>query len=137
MSKKTVRKDPGSRKASPKKTKGLIAKAKNAGQSEQEECALDNRSHRTPGARHAGRRQSGWATSFEHGILCPTAHEEAVEVSFYQQPTEDHGPGGSAPHRVWLGSVQTPGIPLPLALPFFRGGVTGERRQRGPWNRSS
>jgi len=48
MSKKTVRKDPGSRKASPKKTKGLIAKAKNAGQSEQEECALDNRSHRTP-----------------------------------------------------------------------------------------
>ena len=47
MSKKTVRKAPGNRKASQKKTKGLIAKGQKAGQSEQEECALDNLSHRT------------------------------------------------------------------------------------------
>jgi hypothetical protein len=78
----------------------------------------------TPGARHTGRRQTGWATSFEHGILCPTAHEEAAEALFYLLPSEDHGPGGSAPRRVWIRSVQTPGIPLPLALFFFRGGVT-------------
>jgi len=124
MSKKTVRKDPGSRKASPKKTKGLIAKAKNAGQSEQEECALDNRSHRTPGAHHTGRRQSGWATSFEHGILCHIAHEEAAEALFCLLPTEALGPVGSALVHVWRKSIQTPGIPLPLSLNFFRGGVT-------------
>jgi len=78
----------------------------------------------TPGARHTGRRQSGWATSFEHGILCRTPHEEAVEASFYLLPCEDLGPGGSAPDRVWMRFFQTPKIPLPLALSFFRGGVT-------------
>ena len=78
----------------------------------------------TPGAHPTGRRPSGWATSFEHWILCPQAHEEAAEALFYLLPSEDHGPGGSAPRRVWIRSVQTPGIPLPLALFFFRGGVT-------------
>ena len=96
----------------------------------------------TPGAHHTGRRQSGWATSFEHGILCHTAHEEAAEAFFYQQPTEDHGPGGSALVRVWRKSIQTPGIPLPLAPSFFRGGVTIEtdlegepmvRQRSAPW----
>jgi len=47
MPKKTVRKAQRDRKASPKKTKGLIAKAHQAKKSAQEECALDNRSHRT------------------------------------------------------------------------------------------
>ena len=85
----------------------------------------------TPGALHTGRRQTGWATSFEHGILCHNAHEEAAEVFFYLLPCEVHGPGGSAPYRVWMGFVQTPGIPLPLALSFFRGGVTAKGRPKG------
>ena len=89
----------------------------------------------TPGALHTGRRQSGWATSFEHGILCHNAHEEAAEAFFYLLPCEVHGPGGSAPDRVCMGFVQTPGIPLPLALLFFRGGVTTQtepRRRKDP-----
>jgi hypothetical protein len=48
MPKKTVRKAPGDRKASPKKTKGLIAKGQKPRESVQEGCVLDNRSHRTP-----------------------------------------------------------------------------------------
>jgi hypothetical protein len=47
MSKKTVRKAPGSRKPSPKKTKGLIAKGEKTGQSVEDPCVLDNLSHRT------------------------------------------------------------------------------------------
>jgi len=85
----------------------------------------------TPGARHTGRRQSGWATSFEHGILCPTAHEEAVEALFSLLPCEALGPGSSALPHVWMGSLQTPGIPLPLALSLFRGGVTIETDLEG------
>jgi len=48
MSKKTVRKAPRNRSASPKKTKGLMAKGKKTGQSVEDPCVLDNRSHRTP-----------------------------------------------------------------------------------------
>ena len=48
MSKKTVRKAPGNREASQRKTKGLIAKGKKTGQSVQDPCVLDNLSHRTP-----------------------------------------------------------------------------------------
>jgi hypothetical protein len=39
-------------------TKGLIDKGKNAPRSDREGCALDNRSHRTPRIRSAGRHQS-------------------------------------------------------------------------------
>jgi hypothetical protein len=85
----------------------------------------------TPGAHHTGRRQSGWATSFEHGILCRPAHEEAVEVSFCPLSREAHGPGGSAPFCVRMPLVRRPGIPLPLALLFFRGGVTKKDRSLG------
>ncbi len=85
----------------------------------------------TPGALHTGRRQTGWATSFEHGILCQNAHEEAVEVFFYLLPCEVHGPGGSAPPRVWMRFFQTPGIPLPLALFLFqRGRYLGKGNKR-------
>jgi len=45
MSKKTVRKAPGSQSTSQRKTKGLIAKDQNAAQSVQDPCVLDNRSH--------------------------------------------------------------------------------------------
>ena len=48
MSKKTVRKALGSRKPSPKKTKGLIAKGEKTRQSVQDPCVLDNRSHNAP-----------------------------------------------------------------------------------------
>jgi hypothetical protein len=68
-------------------------------------------------------RQSGWATSFERGILCHVAHEEAAEVSFYQLPCEVYGPGGSGFNRVQMLFSRMLGIPLPLALRFFRGGV--------------
>jgi 5-methylcytosine-specific restriction enzyme B len=47
MRKKTALQIPGNRKASPKQTKGLVAKDQEPRQSAQEECALDNRSHRT------------------------------------------------------------------------------------------
>ena len=47
MRKKTALQTPENRKASPKQTKGLIAKGQQPGQSVQEECVLDNRSHRT------------------------------------------------------------------------------------------
>ena len=49
MRKKTALHIPGNRKASPKQTKGLVAKDQEPRQSAQEECALDNRSHRTFG----------------------------------------------------------------------------------------
>ena len=48
MRKKTALQIPGNRKASPKQTKGLVAKDQKTRQSAQETCALDNRSHRTP-----------------------------------------------------------------------------------------
>ena len=47
MRKKTALQIPGNRKASPKQTKGLVAKGQKPRQSAQEECVLDNRSHRT------------------------------------------------------------------------------------------
>ena len=47
MRKKTALQNPGNRKASPKQTKGLVAKDQKPQQSAQEECAPDNRSHRT------------------------------------------------------------------------------------------
>ncbi len=47
MRKKTALQTPENRKASPKQTKGLVAKGQKPRQSGQEECALDNRSHRT------------------------------------------------------------------------------------------
>ena len=47
MRKKTAIQTPEDRKASPKKTKGLIAKGQKPGESVQEECVLDNLSHRT------------------------------------------------------------------------------------------
>ena len=47
MRKKTAQQNPGNRKASPKQTKGLVAKGQKPRRSAQEECALDNRSHRT------------------------------------------------------------------------------------------
>ena len=45
--KKTALQTPKNRKASPKKTKGLVAKDQKPRQSAQGECALDNHSHRT------------------------------------------------------------------------------------------
>ncbi len=48
MRKKTALQTPGNRKASPKQTKGLVAKGQKPRQSAQETCVLDNRSHRTP-----------------------------------------------------------------------------------------
>ena len=48
MRKKTALQNPGNRKASPKQTKGLVAKGQKPRQSAQETCVLDNRSHRTP-----------------------------------------------------------------------------------------
>ena len=47
MRKKTALQDPGSRKASPNQTKGLVAKDQKAEEPAQDGCALDNRSHRT------------------------------------------------------------------------------------------
>ena len=47
MRKKTARHTPDSPKASPNQTSGLIAKGQQPGESVQEECVLDNRSHRT------------------------------------------------------------------------------------------
>jgi hypothetical protein len=47
MRKKTALQIPGNRKASPKQTKGLVAKDQKPRQPAQEECVLDNRSHRT------------------------------------------------------------------------------------------
>jgi hypothetical protein len=48
MRKKTAPQNPGNRKASPKQTKGLVAKGRKPGESAKEKCVLDNRSHRTP-----------------------------------------------------------------------------------------
>ena len=64
--------------------------------------------------------------------LSAQAHEEAAEAFIYLLPCEVFGPGGSAPDRVRMGFVQTPGISLPLALLFFRGGVTLLALTRGP-----
>ena len=47
MRKKTALRTPRNRKASPKQTKGLVAKGQKPRQSAQETCVLDNRSHRT------------------------------------------------------------------------------------------
>ena len=47
MRKRTSLRTPKNPKASPNQTSGLIAKGQNPGQSVQEECVLDNRSHRT------------------------------------------------------------------------------------------
>jgi hypothetical protein len=47
MRKKTARHTPDSPKASPNQPSGLIAKGQKPGESVQEECVLDNRSHRT------------------------------------------------------------------------------------------
>ncbi len=47
MRKKTARHTPDSPKASPNQPSGLIAKGQQPGESVQEECVLDNRSHRT------------------------------------------------------------------------------------------
>lgn len=65
----------------------------------------------------------------------PSDHVSA-EASFSLDPCEDLGPGGSPLVRVWMGSVQTPRMPLPLALPFFRGGVT-QRTQNKRFRRPS
>ncbi len=43
-----------------------------------------------------------WPTFFEHGVLCPTAHEEAAELFFCLLPFEAHGPGGAASPPVWM-----------------------------------
>ena len=48
MRKKTALQTPRNPKASPNQTSGLIAKGQKPGESVQEECVLDNRSHRTP-----------------------------------------------------------------------------------------
>jgi len=48
MRKRTDFQTPEDRKASPNQTKGLIAKGQKPGESVQEECVLDNLSHRTP-----------------------------------------------------------------------------------------
>jgi hypothetical protein len=48
--KKTALQTPRNRKASPNQAKGLVAKGEKSRQSGQEECVLDNRSHRTPRA---------------------------------------------------------------------------------------
>jgi hypothetical protein len=58
-----AKKNQGSRKTSSRKTKGLIAKDQKAGQSEQEECAFDNPSRRTPSA-WPRPRLTRWTTSF-------------------------------------------------------------------------
>ena len=47
MRKRTDFQTPKDRKASPNQTKGLIAKGQKPGKSVQEECVLDNLSHRT------------------------------------------------------------------------------------------
>ena len=47
MRKKTAQQTPENRKASLNQTKGLVAKGQKPGQSAQETCVLDNRSHRT------------------------------------------------------------------------------------------
>jgi len=47
MRKRTDFQTPEDRKASPNQTKGLIAKGQKPGESVQEECVLDNLSHRT------------------------------------------------------------------------------------------
>ena len=47
MRKKTALQTPKNPKASPNQTSGLIAKGQQPGESAQEECVLDNRSHRT------------------------------------------------------------------------------------------
>ena len=47
MRKRTAFQTPEDRKASPNQTKGLIAKGQKPGESVQEECVLDNLSHRT------------------------------------------------------------------------------------------
>jgi len=47
MRKRTDFQTPEDRKASPNQTKGLIAKGQKSGESVQEECVLDNLSHRT------------------------------------------------------------------------------------------
>ena len=47
MRKKTAWHTPDSPKASPNQPSGLIAKGQQPGESVQEECVLDNRSHRT------------------------------------------------------------------------------------------
>ena len=48
MRKKTALQNPENRKASPNQTSGLIAKDRKPGESAEEKCVLDNRSHRTP-----------------------------------------------------------------------------------------
>jgi len=47
MRTKTALQNPGNPKASPNQPSGLIAKGQQPGESAQEKCALDNRSHRT------------------------------------------------------------------------------------------
>jgi hypothetical protein len=47
MRKKTALRTPENPKASPHRPSGLIAKGQQPGESAQEGCALDNRSHRT------------------------------------------------------------------------------------------
>jgi hypothetical protein len=48
MRTKTALQNPRNPKASPNQPSGLIAKGQQPGESAQEKCALDNRSHRTP-----------------------------------------------------------------------------------------
>jgi len=60
MRKKTARHTPDSPKASPNQPSGLIAKGQKPGESVQEECVLDNRSHRTiMGRRMRSRTMAG------------------------------------------------------------------------------
>ena len=57
MRKKTALQDPGSRKASPNQTKGLVAKDQKAEEPAQDGCALDNRSHSVQSCRRGSRSE--------------------------------------------------------------------------------
>ena len=66
MRKKTALQNPGNRKTSPKHTKGLAAKGQKPRQPAQEECALDNRSHRTFSGFRTGYNPSASRLSYRH-----------------------------------------------------------------------
>ena len=72
MRKKTARHTPDSPKASPNQTSGLIAKGQQPGESVQEECVLDNRSHRTFRASEPALITSFPGPAFfDHSLLVP------------------------------------------------------------------